>query len=292
MSTIAIIGLGLIGGSLGLALQRGTEREKRGPHLLGWTRSPSSRELARHMRVVDEVRDDLIATVREADVVVVCTPVLATKEMFRIIGPHLSPGCVVTDVASTKAQVMAWAKACLPEAVDFVGGHPMAGKVAGLEAAEASLFDHCTYCLTLSATAKKESVARIVDLAERVGARPYFVDPSEHDSFVAAISHLPFILSTSLVEAVAGSPAWPEIQRVASSGFRDTSRLASGDPLMYRDICLSNGEAIVRWLDEYQQRLSHFRDLVADRQGEELLKAFARAKEARDGWWQSHQERN
>ncbi|MCL5958729.1 MAG: prephenate dehydrogenase, partial [Chloroflexi bacterium] len=286
---VSIVGLGLIGGSFGLALQRAPREGRARPRLLGWTRSAESRELAEKMRVVDEVRADLISTVKEADVVVVSTPVLAMQEIFQAIAPHLAPGSVVTDVASTKAQVMAWAEDCLPKEVDFVGGHPMAGKVDGLEAAEASLFDNCTYCLTPSSGVREESVVRIVALVEAVGGRPYFVDPIEHDGFVAAVSHLPFLLSTALVEAVTSSPSWPELRKVASSGFRDTSRLASGDPLMYRDICLSNRDAILRWLDEYLRCLTDLREMVAERQAEELRASFAKAKEARDDWWESRQ---
>ncbi|GAG20296.1 unnamed protein product, partial [marine sediment metagenome] len=141
---VAIIGLGLIGGSIGLALKRTGPGET---ELVGYVRSPEAADKALRLAVVDRVEDDLRVAVDKADIVILATPVMAIKEILAQIGPHLPYGCVVTDTASTKAKVMEWAEEYLPPTVDFIGGHPMAGKeFSGIEAAEASLFEGCIYC--------------------------------------------------------------------------------------------------------------------------------------------------
>jgi prephenate dehydrogenase len=123
----------------------------------------------------------------------------------------------------------------------------------------------------------------VVGLVETAGATPYFVDPVEHDSYVAAVSHLPLLLSTALVACAARSPAWREMGRLAASGFRDVSRLASGDPTMHKDICLTNRQSILYWVEEFTQQLSSLRDLVKEG-SEELEQAFANARGARAQW--------
>ena len=277
---ISIIGLGLIGGSLGLALRSASHE------VVGYARKPRVAALALERGAVDRAARSLPAAVKKADIVIIAAPVLAVKDILSAISTAVPEGAIVTDVASTKAAVMGWAEQYLPHNVNFIGGHPMAGKeVAGIEAADAKLFRNCTYCLVPSANASVKSQKTLEGLVRAIGAKPLYIDAAQHDRLVAGISHLPLLLSTALVADTTGSPLWPSMSRLASSGYRDTSRLASGDPRMSRDICLTNKEPITAAIDEYIKELKKLRRLVGN--GDEGLEDyFIKAKEARDSWLQ------
>ena len=280
MSRMAIIGLGLIGGSVGLALRRA----KADVEVVGFARRPEVASRAIEIGAADRTEGSLSSAVKGADLVLIATPTTAMKAILAEIGGSLDEGCIVTDVASTKAKVMGWAEESLPPSTSFIGGHPMAGKeTSGIEAADADLFAGCTYCLIPGPSATKEAIDTMDDLVKKIGARPLFIDAYEHDSLVAAISHLPIVISAALVSMITKSPSWPEMAKLAATGFRDLTRLASGSPEMSRDICLTNKEPIIRWIDEYIQELERFRRLVSEG-GEELEEAFVRARKAREGW--------
>ncbi|MBI2955098.1 MAG: prephenate dehydrogenase/arogenate dehydrogenase family protein [Chloroflexi bacterium] len=276
---ITIIGLGLIGGSLGLAIRRSDIAEE----VIGHNRSYSAARRAQQRGAIDRAEHNLPAAVEQADLVIVATPAGTVKSIFSQIAPYLPPHCVVSDVASTKKQVVDWAGELLPEH-NFVGGHPMAGKEkSGIEEADANLFTGCTYCITPSPKAAPEAIELVAALVTAIGAKPFFVDPSEHDSYVAAVSHVPFIASTGLFWTAGGSQSWRDMRKLAATGFRGTTRLASGDVVMHRDICHTNRENILHWLDAYITELTGMRELIAA--GDDRLEeAFRKAKEARDAW--------
>jgi prephenate dehydrogenase len=282
---VAIVGLGLIGGSLGLAL-----RAAGGWEIVGHNRSHEAAGRAKKMGAIDRAEWNLPRALEGADVVVLAVAPLAIEKVMADVAPHLERGAVVTDVASTKSDVLAWAEQLLPEYVHFVGGHPMAGKeIAGIDAADARLFEGATYCILPGARCAPEAVSRVEAIARTVGARPYYLDAAEHDSYVAAISHLPFLSASALVSAVSASPSWRDMAKLAAGGFRDTTRTASADAVMHRDICLTNREAIVRWLDGYVNELERVRGLLADEMTDEVRSAelerfFNGAKEHRDQW--------
>ena len=164
----------------------------------------------------------------------------------------------------------------------------MAGKeLSGPAAAQADLFQGATYCVLPGKHADQDAVSTVVTMVETIGAKPFFIDPAEHDSYVGAVSHLPMVLSTVLVKVASGSPSWPEISKLASTGFRDVSRLASGDPVMSRDICLTNQEGIVHWIDQFIKELYAFRGLVQEGGEKSLGQTFDDAWEARDRWLQN-----
>ena len=283
MDKITILGMGLIGSSLGMALKKAQVSAK----IVGYDRERGVANRAQRAGASDSVETNPITAVKGARLVVLAIPIGAMPEVMQLIGPELDEGCVVTDTGSTKAAILRWAEEYLPETVSFVGGHPMAGKeLSGPEAAEAGLFQGTTYCVLPSKGAKEEAVQSVVNLAEAVGAKAYFIDPVEHDSYVGAISHLPLVLSAVLVNVASGSPSWPEIARLASSGFRDTTRLASGVPQMSRDICITNPDGVVYWIDEFIKELYAFRGLVKEGGDIPLEKAFDDAWEARDRWLQ------
>jgi len=285
---ITIIGLGLIGGSIGLALRRAGA----GLEVVGFARRPEVASRALELGAVDRTEGSLISAVKDAELVLIATPAMAMKEILADIGGSLREGSIVTDTASTKAKVMDWAEETLPPSVSFIGGHPMAGKeTSGIEAADGDLFQGCTYCLIAGRGAAQEARDTVAGLVRQIGANPLFIDASEHDSLVAGISHLPLLISVALIAATTKSPSWPEMARLAASGFRDLTRLASGDPRMSRDICLTNRDPILHWIDDYIEEMRALRCLVSEGgvkgdggESEKLEEAFIRAREEREGW--------
>jgi prephenate dehydrogenase len=277
---ISIIGLGLIGGSLALALKKaGTVRD-----IVGFSRSSETLATAKQCGIIDHDANDLSSAVKRAEMVVIAAPVMATKEILASISRHLPANCIVTDAGSTKLEVMQWAEEYLPANVSFIGGHPMAGKeTSGIGEAYADLFQGCVYCLTPARNAGPQAVKTMKTIVESIGATPFFVDAELHDNLVAGVSHLPMLLSAAFVTATTRSRSWPEMAKLAAGGYRDISRLASGNPEMNRDICITNKGKIVYWIDCYIDELLRYRSLVAE-DGAELLKALIQAREAREKW--------
>jgi len=277
---ITIIGLGLIGGSLGLALKAARLPDV---DVVGHDRERGREGKARKMGAIDTAEHNLPRAVEGAGMVIIATPILAVREVLEQIAPGLREGCVVTDTASTKERVLEWAAQLLPPHASFVGGHPMAGKeTQGIDNAEADLFRGRAYCLCPAVDAHEDAVRALVGLVRLIGAEPLFLDPQEHDQYAGAVSHLPLVVSTALFSLMRGSPAWRDLAPMASSGFRDVTRLASGDPRMSHDIFLTNREAAVHWLERMIEELRRYRDLLEQGDAEELLETFARAQMDRD----------
>jgi prephenate dehydrogenase len=280
MERITIIGLGLIGGSLGLALKAAKLRDI---EIVGYDAETVTAVDARRLRAVDKSEPILQRAVADARVVIIATPIMAIRGVMEEIAGELRENCVVTDTASTKGIVMEWASELLPATVSFVGGHPMAGKeTSGIQNAEAKLFAGKPYCVEPSADASEGAVRLITGIVQLIGAQPLFIGAEEHDRYVAAVSHLPLVVSTALFTLARGSPAWPELSSLASSGFRDATRLASTDAELSHDICLSNREGVLHWLDRMMEELRRYRELLQQGQEEELFKTFARAQLDRD----------
>jgi prephenate dehydrogenase len=275
---VAIIGLGLIGGSMGLALKAA------GAEVSGYARRPEIASLALKHGAVDRCGDDLPSTIKGAEIIFIATPVLTVKDLLVDIAKYLHKGVIVTDVASTKVDVMNWAGKYLPEKACFVGGHPMAGKEAsGIAASDANLFRGCTYCLVPGKNFNAGSRKKTEDMVKMIGARPYYIDAQDHDTLVAGISHLPHLLSVALVATTVNDPRWSSMARLAASGYRDATRLASGDPRMSRDICLTNKKPILEAIDNYINSLNELRRMISD--GDEKIEEhFIRAREAREDW--------
>lgn len=285
MATIAIIGTGLIGTSLALALK---QAQIKNLELVGTDLEPTARSGAQKSHAFHRIETRLRTTVRDADIVVLATPIMAMQDLFETIAPDLPEGCVVTDVGSSKKVVLGWAEQYLPKGVEFVGGHPMAGKeTSGPQEAEANLFQGKAYCIVPGTGAGEQAVSEITTLAEAVGARPFFIGVEEHDSFVAAASHLPFLLSVALMGCTSKSANWEDIAQLASTGYRDLTRLASGDHIMHRDICVTNPEPIVAWIDAFISELYEVRKLLDNGDGpvsEDVGLFFEQASDARARW--------
>jgi prephenate dehydrogenase len=280
MERIAIIGLGLIGGSIAFGLKRSGLT---GIEIAGTSRTPLTRERAQKAGAIDRIAATPAQAVSGARLVIVASPIMTLPAVFDEIAPALERDAIVTDVASTKGAVARWAKEKLPSTAHFVGGHPMAGKeYAGFDAADPALFEGKPWVISPSVDAPEPAVNAIVGLAQQLGARPLFMDADEHDSYVAAISHLPLAAASALFLVAQQSQAWPELASLASSGFRDTTRLASGSPEMAHDIVKTNRDNVLHWIDRYQQELSRFRAAVESGDSKAIDELFARAQIERD----------
>ncbi|HEV2237984.1 MAG TPA: prephenate dehydrogenase/arogenate dehydrogenase family protein [Ktedonobacterales bacterium] len=283
----AIIGLGLMGGSLGLAL-RATGATA---HVIGYDAGPQVAAEAQSSGAVDEAAPTIAACVAGADLVVLATPVMAMRAILAEAAPVMLPGALVTDLGSTKAAVMAWAEASLPSSAGFIGGHPMAGSErSGIAAASAALFQGAVWCLTPGATADANARERLRAVVRRLGARPLEVEAARHDAAVARVSHLPLVAATALVLAASAGPEWDFAGALAAGGFRDATRIASGNPEMARDICLTNAVAILSALDDYIATLGNLREQIAAGDSA-VIARFAEAAALRDGWLRKHQGR-
>ena len=289
LAKITIVGTGLIGTSLALALKQANLRNL---EIVGTDADSRARGGAQKSGAFTRVENRLLNAVRDTDIVVLATPVMAMRELMEILGSELPSGCLVTDVGSSKRVVMDWAEELLPRTVDFVGGHPMAGReTPGPENADANLFRNKAYCVIPSPTARREAVSEVANLVQAVNARPFYIGVDEHDSFVAAASHLPFMASVALMSCTSKSANWEDIAQLAASGYHDLTRLASGDPIMHRDIAVTNAQHIVVWLDAmirelYEIRLSLDPDTTEEtrevQQAIEFLAADALAKPSMD----------
>jgi prephenate dehydrogenase len=277
---LCIIGVGLIGGSLARALRAaGACRE-----VVGSGRNEESLYRAVELGVIDRYELDFGSAVEGADVVVVAVPLGAMEGVFRAIGGRLAPGAVVTDVGSAKASVLEAARAAFGGIPPwFVPGHPIAGtERSGVEASFPGLFEGRRVILTPLAQTDRAALECVRELWERSGAQVVEMAVAHHDEVLAATSHLPHLLAYALVDALARMDESEEIFRYAAGGFRDFTRIASSDPTMWRDISLANRDAILVMLERFGEVLGHLTRAVRERDADELMKVFSRAKAARD----------
>ncbi|MPZ22804.1 MAG: prephenate dehydrogenase/arogenate dehydrogenase family protein [Dehalococcoidia bacterium] len=276
---IAIVGLGLIGGSIGLAIKKANLGNV---SVVGYDRESAAMNKARRVGAVDSTEGSISSAVRDAACVIIAVPVMTARRVMEEIAPHLAEGAVVTDTGSTKLKVMEWAADSLPDHVSFVGGHPMAGKeTAGIDGADADLFRDATYCVVPMPDAPDGAVQVVLALVNALGARPWFVDPEEHDRYAAAISHMPMVLANALFTMARDSRAWPELSRMVGPGFKDMTRLASQDPEMQLDIVITNREGIVHWIERMQEELARWKE-IAESDEESVFQALYKANLDRD----------
>jgi prephenate dehydrogenase len=279
---LAIIGVGLIGGSLARALRDcGHVRE-----VVGYGRGLANLQRAVELGVVDRIETSLATAVRDADMVVLATPVGSMPEILAAIAPYLSATAVVTDVGSVKGSVVAAARAALgARLANFVPGHPIAGtERSGVEAALTSLFAGRRVVLTPLPENRPETVARVRAMWQAAGADVVDMAIEQHDEVLAATSHLPHLLAYALVDLLSRMNDSREVFAYAAGGFRDFTRIASSDPHMWRDICLANRAAIVQVLKQYRAGIDSLTGAIVAGDAASLEKLFARAKSARDAF--------
>lgn len=277
---VVIVGLGLMGGSLaGDLKRRGACRE-----VWGVARRGETIEEAMRRGFIDVGTCDLAQGVEQAGLIVLATPVRTILDMIPQVGALATSGCLLMDLGSTKARVVEAMKA-LPPHLQAVGGHPMCGKEAsGLEAAEADLYQGATFVLTPLQRTSSEALMLAQELAETVGARPLLMDAERHDRLVAAVSHLPYLLSVSLVATAEEVAAEDElIWELAASGFRDTSRLAASDVTMMLDILLTNRAAVGEMVSRFAHQLNAIAHLLEAGDEEGLRSSMEQVRKRREG---------
>ncbi|HEX9069178.1 MAG TPA: prephenate dehydrogenase/arogenate dehydrogenase family protein [Ktedonobacterales bacterium] len=277
---IAIMGLGLMGASLGMALRSGGFDGT----IAGYDAQVEVARRARERGAMDEPCVTPAAAVAGADLVVLATPISVIPAVMAGMAPHLAPDAIVTDLASVKQQIIQWAERGIPSPERFVGGHPMAGSESGgVESARADLYAGCAWCLTPVAHTSPMALRRVSQLTSMLGASPMVLDPAAHDEAVALVSHLPRLVAVALALTASRSAIWSRAAPLAAGGFRDTTRVASGDSGMLRDICATNRAALLATVDAYLETLRTLRaDIVAG--APTLPETFAEAKYARDDW--------
>lgn len=278
---LVVIGVGLIGGSLALALKRAGVVDR----VTGVGRSRDNLELAKARGIVDAWTHDLAAAVADADMVVVAAPMGAYRSLFTAMAGLLPDDAIITDAGSTKQSAID-AAAILPNSSRFIPGHPIAGtEQSGAAAAFADLFDGRLSILTPAADADAEALAQVRGMWEAAGSRVLCMDAATHDDFLAAVSHLPHLAAFALVNAVRkqGDEANDPFA-FAAGGFRDFTRIASSSPEMWRDIALANREAVMHQIDALQDELKGMKLALQSGDGAQLLDEFRSAKQARDAW--------
>jgi prephenate dehydrogenase len=280
INRLAIIGVGLIGGSLSLALKKAGKVTE----VVGFARNEETRQQAMSLGLIDRAAISIEDAVTGADVVVLAVPMGAMAKTLAEIAPHVTDKMVITDAGSTKAQVVEAAVATLGDRVSqFVPGHPIAGtEKSGPSAAFPELYQNHKVILTPLAETDAVALKTIQTMWVDVGAEVSEMTVQHHDLVLAATSHLPHLLAFNLVGLLAQNDDVDDVLRFAAGGFRDFSRIASSDPVMWRDICLSNDAAILGLLKQYQQQLTEIEQAIQQQDGDYLMDLFQRAKQARD----------
>ena len=277
---LTIIGVGLIGGSVGRALRDASAVTE----VIGYGRSPAHLSRAVELGLVDRWSTVLSDAVAGAEVVMVATPVGAMLGLFQQLAKLVSPTCIVTDAGSVKKKVVDAARASLGSSmVRFVPGHPIAGlERSGVEAAAGDLFEGHKVILTPTPDTDPKALAQIVALWRTTGAQLMEMSPERHDCLLALTSHLPHMLAYALVNLLAGQAQDEgECFDLAAGGFYDISRIASSDPVMWRDICLHNADELLARMGEYQEMMDRLAALVRSKDAEGLEQMFRRARSAR-----------
>ncbi len=277
---LCVIGVGLIGGSLARAARAaGACRE-----VVGCGRDPAHLKRAQALGVIGRYETDPARAVAGADLVVLAAPVGACAALLRSVGPALAEGAIVSDVGSVKGAVVEAARAALgPRFPAFVPGHPIAGtEHSGVEASRVDLFRGCCTVLTPCAETDAAAVRRVSAFWKACGAQVVEMDAAHHDAVFAAVSHLPHLLAYTLVDWMAQRPDAAELFDFAGGGFRDFTRIASSDPVMWRDICAANVEALTTVLDGFRAALDRLRAAVHGGDEAALEAVFRNAKVARD----------
>jgi len=279
---ISIIGVGLLGGSLGLAVRK----HKLAGEVAGYVRREASLRDCERAGAVDYATTDLLAAVSNAGLVILCTPLAQMPELARRLVPGLKRGAVVTDVGSVKADVVRELEAIVKTSgAHFVGGHPMAGgEKMGVLASRSDLYENAVCVITPTRRSNAAAVRKLTKFWQAMGSRTLSMDAAHHDLLVSRTSHLPHVAAAALATLVL-NPSQPKFQAdLCAAGFRDTTRIASGSPEMWRDISLANRKNIARSVDGFIVELKKFQTALRSGKPSEIQRLFSTAKRRRDDW--------
>ena len=279
---LVIFGVGLIGGSLALALKRANYCEQ----IVGCSRQQVGLQKAVELGVIDSYTLDPVEAVKDADMILLAVPMGAMASVLSSIKGHTEANVVITDAGSAKASVVAAAESVYGVIPDnFVPGHPIAGaEKSGVEAALVDLYDDHKVIVTPLPHTSREAEQRVIAMWQAAGAEVESMDVEKHDRVLAATSHLPHALAFSLVDTLSHSEVSEDIFHYAAGGFRDFTRIASSDPVMWRDICLENRQAILESIEAFQKNLSYLHEMVSESDSAGIMDMFTHAKSARDAY--------
>ena len=288
LKKLVIFGVGLIGGSVALALKQAGATT----HIVGVGRSQESLSEALQLGAIDSMETNIQAACSDADIILIAAPVAQIAPILQSIQPHLNRHTVITDAGSTKGEVMACAQSVLGEQFSqFVGGHPIAGaEKSGVSAAKADLYVGKNVVLTPAnlqndaLQTNRDAVLRVHDLWTQCGANVSEMPAETHDRIFAAVSHLPHLLAFALVDDIAARPNAEQLFSFAASGFRDFTRIAGSHPEMWRDISLANQTALLSEIDAFERELSQLKQHLKNADGAALQALFERASVARNNW--------
>jgi prephenate dehydrogenase len=282
LDKLVIFGVGLIGGSLALALKRNSRVRR----VIGVDRSPAHLRAALKLGIIDEVSTDFVSAVKDAQLIVLAVPLAQFGMVLRKIAADLPHDTVITDVGSTKRDVIATARRYLGAAFPrFVPAHPIAGtEHSGPQAAKATLFDGNKLVVTPEPDTDARALRRVIETWKSVGAKIITMSAREHDRIFALVSHLPHIISFALVDQIAAYKDADQLFKYSGGGFRDTTRIAGSSPEMWRDICLANRDALLLALDDYLRELKEMRRKIKAHDGAVLESRFTVARAARHKW--------
>jgi prephenate dehydrogenase len=282
LKKIVIFGVGLIGGSVALALKKAGCTAP----IVGVGRSIKSLQTAVDLGAIDMASSNVADAIKDADIILIATPVAQTPAILNAIKPHLSASTVITDAGSTKNDVLNAAKEILgAQFTQFVGGHPIAGaEKSGVTAATADLYRNKNVVLTPTVVTNPDAIHRVRELWQTCGAIVSEMPAETHDGIFAAVSHLPHLLAFALVDEVASRANAEQLFGFAASGFRDFTRIAGSHPEMWRDISLANKTALLNEITAYQNELSDLKQMLEREDGDALFALFERASVARNNW--------
>ena len=282
MNKLVIFGVGLIGGSVALALKKADFVT----HIVGVGRTEKSLNDALELGVIDALETSIHAACAQADMILIAAPVAQTKAILHSIKPHLNNQAVITDAGSTKGDVLACAKEILGDQFSqFVGGHPIAGaEKSGVAAAKSDLFIGKNVVITPCPETSIHAVRSVSELWQACGANVSEMSAETHDSIFAAVSHLPHLLAFALVDDIASRPNAEQLFSFAASGFRDFTRIAGSHPEMWRDISLANKPALLNEIAAFEAELGQLKQLLNNEDGAGLQALFERASVARNAW--------
>ena len=273
LKQITVVGLGLLGGSISLAVLRSLPRVK----VVGHSHRPATRRKARENAIATEIVDDLSESVSRAELVILATPICTFEEIFGAIGRELQADCIVTDVGSTKVLPHRWAAKNLPKRVHYVGSHPIAGsEQRGIEFARDDLFDQAGCILTTTKTTNRRAVQILEGFWTSLGCNVKLMTPSDHDKIFANVSHLPHIIATALINASSS-----EELKFAGKGFIDTSRIASGPANIWTDVLLTNADNAARGIDKIIAELENIKKTVKSQNKKQIENLLEKARSKR-----------
>jgi prephenate dehydrogenase len=257
---ITIVGLGLMGCSMGLALREAQPKFK----VVGHDKDSSLSRKAQDLGAVEMWERNLLSAVEDAELVIIATSLGDVRKVLESVGPELRENCVVTDTATIKGQVLKWADEFLPETVHFVGGHPVVSQqYVDEDTARPDLFNGATYCLVPSAKAHAAAIELVTSLVHTLEAEPFFLDADEHDGQVAGVEHLPIMLSAALLMSTAEAPSWRDLRRLPGETFWRSTEFPSPEPEESGEVCVANKENISRWIDAYVENLRGLQEKLA-----------------------------